>query len=251
MVKFSLTDCESSVNFTASENFRNTLMIHIGGFRKVTNSLGGSILQGWTATDIGDLFLPGACSLDLFIYKAEGPLVSFEVPHVVDGHLAGFNVGIVYSSSMDRMSSHYLTTMLVINHTKDTIQMSMPVTKDEAIFHEDNLWQGLLSNMEGGDKLEVILDIGYQFAVKETAVYLVYGKSIDKNMSASQFQIRFLFFLVNFKKQLGSRVAAVMLRQEQVLNRWNQRLKSQGMNSVLIAEVNYIKLTKKRECGFT
>ncbi|KAJ7961676.1 TIR-NBS-LRR resistance protein [Quillaja saponaria] len=75
---------------------------------------------------------------------------------------------------------------VIINHTKDAIQMSWPVTNDVATSPEAHLWQGILSNMEGGDKVRVILDFGLPFTVKETVVYLVYGKSIDNQMIVSQ-----------------------------------------------------------------
>ncbi|KAJ7961792.1 Disease resistance protein (TIR-NBS-LRR class) [Quillaja saponaria] len=139
--------------------------------------------QGWPADDLSEIFFPGAKISEWFIYKDEGPSVFFEAPHVIDGSMTGFTIGIVYLSCQDTMSSDYLTTtILIINHTKGTIQISKQVTQGAVISHEDQLWEGILSNIEGGDEVEIIVHFGHQFAVRKTAVYLAYSGPIDEEM---------------------------------------------------------------------
>jgi len=78
---------------------------------------------------------------------------------------------IVYSSSPDNITSDGLKNVLVVNHTKTTIQLY----KREALSSfENEEWRRVASNMEPGDKVE----FGNSFIVMKTAVYLIYDELV-------------------------------------------------------------------------
>ncbi|KAJ7961785.1 Disease resistance protein (TIR-NBS-LRR class) [Quillaja saponaria] len=181
MENLAFNNFQSVADITFSGITLNTLIIYMGGCNRVTNTPGDGILQGWTAYGLSSFFFPDADVSEWFIYKEEGPSVFFEVPHVIGGRLTGFTVGIVYSSCLDSMSSDFLTMVIIINHTKGTIQISKRVTQGLVTSHDNQLWQGILSNIEGGDEVEVIV-FQPQFDVKKIAVYLAYSKPINSKM---------------------------------------------------------------------
>ncbi|KAJ7961801.1 putative Disease resistance protein (TIR-NBS-LRR class) [Quillaja saponaria] len=106
-----------------SNNLLNSLMIHMGGYNKITTTL-SHILQEWSASGFGDFVFPTNDYFDWFIYEDEGPSVYFELPQIVEGSLKGITACVAYSSSVGNIPSKYL--VCVINHTKGTIQILNP-----------------------------------------------------------------------------------------------------------------------------
>ncbi|MCH95471.1 TMV resistance protein N-like, partial [Trifolium medium] len=86
---------------------------------------------------------------------------------------------IAYSSSPDNTTTEGFKVLLVINHTKNTIQVyrrdGLLVTSDE------EEWQRVISNIEPGNKIMVVVGFTNEFIVKKTTIYLVYDEPIDVN----------------------------------------------------------------------
>ena len=109
-------------------------------------------------------------------FNAKGYSVIFEVAQV-EGRSLKTMMCIVYSSSPDGITSDGLQNVLVINHTKTTIQ----VYKREALSSfENEEWERVVSNMESGDKVEIVVVFGNSFVVMRTTVYLIYDEPINK-----------------------------------------------------------------------
>lgn len=86
---------------------------------------------------------------------------------------------IVYSSSPDNIASDGLTNLLVKNYTKANIQL---YKREALVSFEDEEGERVLSSLEPGNKVEVIVVSGKGFTVKETIVYLVYDQPVgEKN----------------------------------------------------------------------
>jgi len=124
----------------------------------------------------GSFLLPGDNYPNWLTFNAKGYSVIFKVPQV-EGRSLKTMMCIVYSSSPDGIISDGLKNVLVINHTKTTIQLY----KREALSSFKNEeWQRVISNMEPGDKVEIVVIIGNSFIVMRTTVYLVYDEPINE-----------------------------------------------------------------------
>ncbi|KEH25120.1 TIR-NBS-LRR RCT1-like resistance protein, putative [Medicago truncatula] len=115
-------------------------------------------------------FLPGDSYPNWLTFNSEGSSVTFQVPQVEGRNLMSL-MCIVYSSTPDNITSDSLINVLVINHTKATIQLY----KSEAVVSfEDEEGQRLKSSIEPGNKVEVVFVFKNDFIAKKTAAYLVY-----------------------------------------------------------------------------
>ncbi|WJX42959.1 hypothetical protein P8452_30129 [Trifolium repens] len=176
----SLIECDGQVNVSTTKNSLKSLLIQIGMNCPIANILKKSILQNLTIDGCGFL-LPGDKYPDWLTFDSEGSSVIFEVPRVEERNLKTM-ICVVYSSSPNDIASADLKNVLVINHTKTTIQLY----KREALSSfENEEWQSVVSNMEPGDKVEIVLVFENSFIVMKTAIYLVYDELIDENIVSS------------------------------------------------------------------
>jgi len=130
-----------------------------------------------TVNECDGFLLPGDNYPNWLTFNSEGSSVNFIVPKV-KGHKLKTLMCYVYSSSPDNITSDGLKNVLVINYTKTTIQLY----KGEAFASfENEEWQRVVSNLEPGDKAEIVVVFGNSFVVMKTAVYLIYDES-DKNI---------------------------------------------------------------------
>jgi len=95
-----------------------------------------------TTSDGGDCLLPGDCYPDWLTFNSEGSFVTFEIPQVNGRNLKTMMCHIHYSSS-NNITSDGLKNLLVINHTKSTIQLY----KRTALASFEDEWQRVLSKI--------------------------------------------------------------------------------------------------------
>ena len=120
-------------------------------------------------------------------FNCEGSSVIFKVPHVNGRNLKTMTLCIVYFSSSDTITSESLKNGLIINYTKSTIHV---YKRDTLASLEDEEWQNIISNLEPGNSVEVLLvGFGYGFIVKKTTVYLIYDEPIDQYMAHSHLDV--------------------------------------------------------------
>ncbi|XP_027337078.1 uncharacterized protein LOC113850722 [Abrus precatorius] len=111
-------------------------------------------------------------------HKGEGHSVIFNVPQDSDCHLKGMALCVVYSSTPENMEIEYLS-VLIANHTKCTIQI---YKRETPISFNDEEWLDILSNLEPGDLVEILVVFELGLTIKKTAVYLLYGDSTSVKM---------------------------------------------------------------------
>lgn len=138
------------------------------------------MIQGLT-TNLGDS-LPGDNYPSWLAYKGEGPSVLFQVPKDSDSCMKGIALCVLYSSTPENLATESLTSVLIINHTKFTIQI---YKRDTIMSFNDEDWQGIVSNLGVGNNVEIFVAVGHGFTVKETAVYLIYDQSISTEVEPS------------------------------------------------------------------
>jgi hypothetical protein len=86
---------------------------------------------------------------------------------------------IVYSSSAENTTTEGFNVVLVINYTKNTIQI---YKRDGLLATSDEEWQRVISNIEPGNKIKVVVGFTNDFIVKSTTIYLVYDEPNDVKM---------------------------------------------------------------------
>ncbi|XP_039688481.1 disease resistance protein RUN1 isoform X2 [Medicago truncatula] len=174
----SLIECCDQMPDSATKNYMKSLLIQMGTSCLISNILKERILQNLTVDGRGSFLLPGDDYPNWLSFNAKGYSVIFEVPQV-EGCSLKTIMCIVYSSSPYDITSDGLRNVLVINHTKTTIQLY----KREALSSFENAdWQRVISNMEPGDKVEIVIVMVNNVIVTKTAVYLIYDEPIDGKM---------------------------------------------------------------------
>jgi len=120
----------------------------------------------------GGCFLPDDSYPNWLTFSSEGSSVTFDVPQV-EGRNLKTMICIVYTSTPDNMTSDGLKNVLVKNYTKATIQL---YKREALVSFEDEEGQRVVSSMESGNKVEVVVVFENSFTVKKTVVYLVYDE---------------------------------------------------------------------------
>ncbi|XP_039682633.1 disease resistance protein RPV1 isoform X2 [Medicago truncatula] len=170
MTTSTLVQSCSEVHVLGSKHSFNSLLIQMRMNCKLTNILEEIILQNMDVNGSDGRFLPGDSYPNWLTFNSEGSSVTFQVPQVEGRNLMSL-MCIVYSSTPDNITSDSLINVLVINHTKATIQLY----KSEAVVSfEDEEGQRLKSSIEPGNKVEVVFVFKNDFIAKKTAAYLVY-----------------------------------------------------------------------------
>jgi hypothetical protein len=139
-------------------------------------------IQGLTTNNSSDLFLAGGDYPSWLAYAGKGPSTLFQVPDDIDRHMKGIILCVVYSSTSENAGAECLTSVLIINYTKCTIQI---YKRDTVTSFNDEDWKGLTSNLEPGDEVEIFVAFGHELIVKETTVYLVYDQSTTTEFDQS------------------------------------------------------------------
>ncbi|XP_017410147.1 TMV resistance protein N isoform X3 [Vigna angularis] len=168
---FTLIECNSR-----SKLFEKRLLIQMGRSSEITHILKQGILQNITTSDGGDCLLPGDYYPDWLTFSNEGSSVTFEIPEVNGRSLKTMMCHIHYSSS-DSITSDGLKNLLVINHTKSTIQL---YKRNALASFDDEEWQRVLSNIEPGNKVQIVV-VFWNITVNKTSIYLIY-EAIDEKV---------------------------------------------------------------------
>nr|WIL59985.1 nodulation protein [Melilotus officinalis] len=170
----SLIECCGQVRDSTTKHSMKYLLIQMGISCLITNILKERIVQNLTVDGCDSFLLPGDNYPNWLSFNSKGYSVIFEVPQV-EGRRLKTMMCIVYSSSPNDITSDGLKNVLVINHTKTTIQLY----KREALSSfENDEWLRVISNIEPLNKVEIVVLFGNGFIVKKTTVYLIYDEPI-------------------------------------------------------------------------
>ncbi|MED6119791.1 hypothetical protein PIB30_014838 [Stylosanthes scabra] len=160
-----------------------SLLIEIGVKSQISNTLRERILQNLNTNEHDNDLLPGDNCPDWLTFDSDGTSIFFNVPRVNGRDLKTMTMCILYSSSADTISLKCLKNVLIINYTKSTIQV---YKRDTLASLEDDEWQSIISNLEPGDRVEIIVVVyGTEFVVKKTSVYLIYGEPTNEEVKNS------------------------------------------------------------------
>ncbi|XP_058755513.1 disease resistance protein RUN1-like [Vicia villosa] len=170
--------CCSQVHVSGSKHYFKSLLIQMGMNCQVTNILKEKVLQNMDVNGSGGCFLPGDSYPNWLTFNSEDSSVTFQVPHV-KGHNLNAVMCIVYTSTPVDIASDGLKMVLVKNYTKATIQL---YKRETLVSLEDEEGQRIVSSMEPGNKVEVVVVFENSFIVKKTSVYLIYDGPVDEKL---------------------------------------------------------------------
>jgi hypothetical protein len=94
-------------------------------------------------------------------------------------NLKSMMLSVIYYSSQENITSEGCQGVLVINHTKTNIQA---YKRDTLASFDDEDWKSLTSNLEPGNKVEVMAVFGEAFNVDKITVSLLYDEPVDEVM---------------------------------------------------------------------
>ena len=138
------------------------------------------MIQGLTTNDLGDFSPPGGPSW--LAYTGEGPSAQFQVPEDIDCRVKGIILCVVYSSTSENIGAECLTSILIINYTKCTVQI---YKRDTVMSFNAEDWKNVTTNLGPGEDVEIFVAFGHGLIVKETIVYLIYGQSTTREFEQS------------------------------------------------------------------
>ncbi|XP_058756847.1 disease resistance protein RPV1-like [Vicia villosa] len=176
MTTSTLIQYSSQVQVLGSKHSLKSLLIQMGMDCQVTNILKEKILQNMDANGSGGCLFPDDSYPDWLTFNSEGSSVTFKVPQV-EGRNLKTMMCIVYTSTPDNITTDGLKNVLVNNFTKATIQL---YKREALLSFKDEESQRVISSLEPGNKVEVVVVFENSFIVKKIAVYLVFDKPIGK-----------------------------------------------------------------------
>ncbi|CAI8586600.1 unnamed protein product [Vicia faba] len=180
MTTSTLIQRRSQMQVLGSKHFMNSLFIQMGMDCQVTNILKEKILQNMNmdVNGSGGCLFPGDSYPDWLTFHSEGSSVTFKVPQV-EGRNLKTMMCIVYTTTLDNITTDGLKNLLVKNYTKATIQL---YKREALVSLEDEERRRVVSSLEPGNKVEIVFVFENSLVVKKIAVYLIYDKPIGKIM---------------------------------------------------------------------
>jgi len=131
-------------------------------------------VQGFGSSESCDISLPSDNDPYWLAHRGKGNSVSFTVPQ--NRVLKGMALCVVYLSTPEILTTECLRSVLIVNYTKHTLQIHNHGT---VIIFNDKDWEGIISNLGSGDKVEIFVIFGHGLLVKRTVVYLICRESND------------------------------------------------------------------------
>ncbi|XP_020205483.1 TMV resistance protein N [Cajanus cajan] len=160
-----------------SEHSLRSFFIRIGSCQdEVFNTLSQSISEELTTSESCNDFVPGNKYPYWLAHTGNERSVYFTVPD--DCSMNGMTLCVVYLSAPENTATDCLASVIMVNHTKCTIQI---YKRDTAIFFNEVDWQGIMSHLESGDHVEFYVTFTNGLVVKKSIVYLMYDESTDMN----------------------------------------------------------------------
>ncbi|KAK7349897.1 hypothetical protein VNO77_07743 [Canavalia gladiata] len=168
MNTFSSSDRNKQVQIWKEKTFYKSLLIQMGTKCQAPN----------ISSDINFLTTDGLGDSDWSTFSCNGSSVRFELSQMDGCRLKSMILMINYSSS-GNITSEGCQNVLFMNCTKRTIVV---YKRDKLSSFEDDEWNSITSNLEPGDKMEIIVIFEHGFVVQKTTVYLKYDEPIHEEM---------------------------------------------------------------------
>ncbi|XP_027907377.1 uncharacterized protein LOC114166766 [Vigna unguiculata] len=168
---------EYGVNITeshTSKQYFRSFSIGVGRWKEFFDAFSDRISKVIAGSESCDVSLPGDNDPNCLAHMGEGYSVSFTVPR--DRDIKGMALCIVYLSNPEIVATEGLRSVLIVNYTNCTLHIHNHGTVS---FFKYKDWEGIISNLGSGDKVEIFVIFGDGLVVRRTIVYLIFGESND------------------------------------------------------------------------
>ncbi|CAL9028552.1 unnamed protein product [Prunus brigantina] len=161
--------------------------IHMEGCTNLTSEFMKNILQGWTSSGYGGIYLNGIYDIpEWFELDDDVDNIVFEVP-IMGRDLKGLTICFVYSSDSPILDSICIIVRNLTERTALNTKIAFGSVKTWTKSEDGYLWQGQLSNdvlrLQGGDQVSILVrpdDVEF-VRVKKTGVHLEWDKVMKEN----------------------------------------------------------------------
>ncbi|KAL4338100.1 hypothetical protein AHAS_Ahas12G0176400 [Arachis hypogaea] len=173
---------ELGMDISEPKSSLNSLLIQMGVENSTTDILQKTILQN---NELGDYLLPYDNNYPgLLTFSGEGSFVTFQVLHMNGRNLKSMMLHIVYystSSTFTTTEDLILENVQILNLSRD---MSNVFKGDKLVSFKDEDREILMSSLEPGDTVRIVVALGSGFIVTKTIVYLIYDDEppIEENL---------------------------------------------------------------------
>ncbi|KAK8464562.1 hypothetical protein PHAVU_010G025232 [Phaseolus vulgaris] len=157
----------------SKQHFRSSF-IGAGVYHEFLSAASDNISKVLASSETCDVSLPGDNHPHWLAHMDEGHSVSFSVPP--DRGMKGMVLCVGYLSTHEIVATECFRSVLIVNYTKCTLHIHNHGT---VISFNDVDWQGIMSNLGSGDKVEIFISFGHGLVVKNTVIYLICSESND------------------------------------------------------------------------
>ncbi|XP_042477365.1 disease resistance protein RPV1-like [Macadamia integrifolia] len=180
-----LDGCPMLAEIQGFENLKSIEAIFMRGRNNLSNnckSLESRLVQGLCGHGMLDIYLSGSKVPDYFYHRSMGCSIIFEVPPLSDRKIQGLTVCAVWTGKKEPYEFVSRNTLPVIIHNKTKGHASeiAPLLYPLKAYYQDELLVAHIPRtdldfpLEHGDQIEVSVNIGEKFQLKECGVNLVY-----------------------------------------------------------------------------
>ncbi|XP_038704788.1 uncharacterized protein LOC120000742 [Tripterygium wilfordii] len=174
-----LTNCHNLLEILGLEILNLSGRIHMEGCNNLKEAFKESLLQGCCRGENCSVFLPGKEIPSWFSHQSEGPSLSFEVPSIPPYKCKRFTIGVVFAHNVEKNESRLSSLVTLVDKTTGLDFTFRPLASAIPSIPQDHislfqLPSNVWNQLNDGDQVEMVLDLGDGFIVKKCGLHLVF-----------------------------------------------------------------------------
>ncbi|XP_043715485.1 disease resistance protein RPV1-like [Telopea speciosissima] len=210
-----LNDSSKVIEVEGLERLETRPTIHMERCNGLANTFRDNLFQEMSEPGIIDIFVPGGDIPDWFSYQSAGSRLYFEVPPLSNHKIQGLIICVVYAADKEAYATTDGPKATFINRNNYLEWKYGPIVNGVSETNLDHIWVSNISEakfvdrLEGGDQVDVSIEIGDNIQVKKCGIHLFQGTSTPYDLGVEE----------GHKEDDGSRdvVAAVSMRKKTLI----------------------------------
>ncbi|XP_042492133.1 disease resistance protein RPV1-like isoform X2 [Macadamia integrifolia] len=178
-----LNSCSKLIEVEGLERLETRPTIHMERCNSLANTFRDKLFQGMSEPGIIDILFPGVGIPDWFSYQSTGSSIYFEVPPPSNKKIQGLIICAVYAADKENAVYTDGPEATFINRTNGLDWKHRPKINALSITKQDHIWVSNLAEatfvdlLEGGDQVDVSIEMGDPIQVKKCGIHLFQGTS--------------------------------------------------------------------------
>ncbi|XP_043715484.1 disease resistance protein RUN1-like [Telopea speciosissima] len=179
----SLNSCSKLIEVEGLERLETTPTIHMERCNGLANTFRDNLFQGMIEPGIIDIFVPGGDIPDWFSCQSAGSSIYFEVPPLLNCKIQGLIICVVYAADEEVDVTTAGPEATFINWTGGIDWKYSPKINAISVTNQDHIWLSniaearFVDQLEGGDQVDVSIEMGDPIQVKKCGIHLFQGTS--------------------------------------------------------------------------